>query len=76
MKSCSLEALRSPVSWPGLARSGPPTHLQGDMSSDATPLPEKHPTLKPRDKRGSGENSGLGCQSGDCSDVALQRLIL
>lgn len=28
-RSCSLEALRSPVNWPGPAQSGPPAHLQG-----------------------------------------------
>lgn len=43
-KSCSQAALRSPVSWPGPAQSGPPAHLQneGDSSSDITPTCPAH----------------------------------
>lgn len=81
MKSCSLEAPHSPVSWPGLARSGPPAHLQEDMSSDAmlsgrAHLPARHPALTPRDKQGEVVTTvGWGARVAMAQTVVFWKLI-
>lgn len=83
MKSCLPEALRSPVSWPGLARSGPPGHLQGARthSSKLTPgrrsppPPQSRPTQhhSPGTSRErSREGLSAGAQGQDSSGVFWQ----
>lgn len=72
--------LPSKLARPGPVRAPNPPARRHELRCHtllkSPPLPDKHPTLKPRDKRGSGDHSGLGCRSSDCSDVAFQKLIL
>lgn len=76
MRSCSPEALRSPVSWPGLVQSGPPAHLRSKETHAQMSHPErpprpseqqKCPARKSRDEQGEVWTLRAGACSGQCS---------
>lgn len=70
MKSCLPEALRSPVSWPGPARSGPPGHLQGARTRSSTLTPGWRPHPPPQSRPPSTTAQG---QAGEGAERACPR---